>query len=93
MVEMLNRLSDAGTGDGGPHPRGSRKTKAFIWLILGVAFIMWTGAKVAAPEAVVNQGMWIVGLGGLFTIGGQSLVDTVAKAVESRLPRKEPENK
>lgn len=71
-----------GTGDGGMTP--GRKVKSFLWLVVSVLICVYTTTAISAPNDVAIQALWIIGMGGLFTIGGQSLVDSVEKWASSR---------
>lgn len=62
----------------------SRKIRAFLWMALSIMVCAALLTKVGTPEAVITQAMWIIGFGGLFTIGGQSLIDTVSKWAETK---------
>jgi hypothetical protein len=57
----------------------SRKIVSFIIVLLGVIALVYVTTKIHTPENVAIQALWVIGAGGLFTIGGQSLVDSVAK--------------
>lgn len=72
----------AGTGDGGITP--GRKVKSFLWLVVSVLICVYTTTKINAPNDVAIQALWIIGMAGLFTIGGQSLVDSIEKWAVTR---------
>ena len=74
-----------GTGDGDGFTPG-KKIKAFLWLVIAVNFTIAVASKVHTPETVATNALWIIGFAGLVTIGGQSLVDTVAKWAETKKP-------
>lgn len=61
-----------------------RKMKAFLWLSLSVTTCAATLAKIGAPENVIINALWIIGFGGIFCIGGQTLIDSIAKWSEGR---------
>lgn len=57
-----------------------RKLKTFLWMVIAVIAVMGIATKIHTPDAIAIQALWIVGGGGLFVIGGQTLIDTVGKA-------------
>lgn len=72
----------SGTGDGGMAP--GRKTKSFIWMVVSVLLCVVVTTLISAPNSVAIQALWIIGFGGLFTIGGQSLIDSIEKWAVTR---------
>ena len=66
-----------GTGDGGGMVGGSRKIKSFLWLVVAISFFTAITTKMGTPDQIAVQGLYMIGAGGLFTIGGQSLVDSI----------------
>lgn len=56
----------------------SRKIVSFVVMVLSVLALVYVSTKIGAPDNVSIQALWVIGAGGLFTIGGQSLVDSVA---------------
>lgn len=66
-----------GTGDGGVMQ--SKKIFGFILLVLGVLADVSLTTHMQTPPEIAIASLWIIGCGGLFTMGGQSLVDMVAK--------------
>ncbi len=61
------------------HSMKSRKILAFGCVTLAVIALVCVAAKVHAPDSVTIQALWVIGFAGLFTIGGQSLVDSITK--------------
>lgn len=76
-------------GDVGPTP--GRKIKSFLWLVAAISFFTWLTTKIQTPEQIAVQGLYMIGAGGLFAIGGQALVDAFGKYTDSKrgLPREE----
>jgi hypothetical protein len=71
MTELLSRFIVA--------RKPSRKIKAFLWMVSSIIALVWVATTIHAPENVVIQALWVIAAGGLFTIGGQSLVDSIGK--------------
>lgn len=69
----------SGTGDGRA-PLRSRKITSFILLVLSIIALLWVTTRIGTPENVVTQALWVIGVGGYFTIGGQTLVDALLKS-------------
>ena len=57
----------------------SKKVKSFVVMALAIIVCMMAGTVSQAPENVITQALWIIGFGGMFAIGGQSLVDSIEK--------------
>jgi hypothetical protein len=57
----------------------SRKIFAFGCVFAAVSALVGIATYLGTPENVTINALWIVGFCGLFTIGGQSLVDSIAK--------------
>lgn len=58
---------------------GSRKTAGFVIMVLSILALVYVATKLHTPEAIANSALYVIALGGLFTMGGQALVDSVAK--------------
>lgn len=56
----------------------SRKIKAFLWMTAAIIALVAMTTRIGTPENVSIQALWAVAAGGLFTVGGQSLVDVFA---------------
>lgn len=75
----------------------SKKIKGFIWLIVAIWGTLITTGLLHTPEAIATNAIWALASGGLFLIGGQSLVDSgLGAAVGKRMfkpdePRKDGE--
>lgn len=74
-------------GDVGPTP--GRTIKSFLWLVVGVTFFTMVTTYMHTPEAIAINGLYMIGLGGLFAIGGQQLVNAYSKKWGSPAPREE----
>jgi len=57
----------------------SKKVKAFIVMAMAVIIAVVAFTLVNAPPNVAMNALWIIGFGGLATIGGQSLIDSIEK--------------
>lgn len=66
------------------HTLRSRKILSFVLLVFGTLATVATTTALHTPENISIQALWVIGIAGLFTIGGQSLVDSVAKFVSMR---------
>lgn len=62
----------------------SRKIKSFLWMVVSVLALVALATKIGTPENVTIQALWVVAAGGLFTIGGQALVDALGKLAEKK---------
>jgi len=69
----------AGTGDGGESFK-SRKLAGFVILVFSVLATIALATFMKTPEAIADTGLYIIGAGGLFTIGGQALVDALTRS-------------
>lgn len=58
---------------------GSRKTAGFVIMVLSVIALVYVTTKLGTPPEIANSALYVIALGGLFTMGGQALVDSVAK--------------
>ena len=58
---------------------GSRKTSGYLIMVLSVLACVWLVSKMSTPAEISKAALWCIALGGLYTIGGQALVDGVAK--------------
>lgn len=65
---------------------GSRKTANYIIMVLSILANVWLSAHTHVPIEIAIAGMWTIALGGLYTIGGQSLVDSIAKWKSGPIP-------
>lgn len=74
-------------GDVGPTP--GRKIKSFLWLVFSVTAYTWVTTNIHTPDQIAMQGLWVIGGGGLFVIGGQALVDAFAKKWAAPTPIEE----
>ena len=57
----------------------SRKIKAFIIMALAVIGCMLASTFAHTPADIATHALYIIGAGGLFTVGGQALVDSLGK--------------
>lgn len=69
MSELLR--NDAGMVPG-------RKIKGFLWMVLCVTAFTVITTVIGTPEEIATTGLYAIAGGGLFLIGGQSLVDAFA---------------
>lgn len=58
---------------------GSRKTSGYVIMVLSILSNVWLTSKMHTPNEIAIAALWVIALGGLYTIGGQALVDGVAK--------------
>lgn len=58
---------------------GSRKTSGYLIMVLSILACVWLASKVHAPIEIATVALWCIAVGGLYTIGGQALVDGIAK--------------
>lgn len=58
---------------------GSRKTSGYVIMVLSILANVWLVSKMHTPNEIAIAALWVIALGGLYTIGGQALVDGVAK--------------
>ena len=57
----------------------ARKVKAFLFTTIGICIFVAMATLLHTPEQIAIHGLYIIGAGSIFTIGGQSLVDSIAK--------------
>lgn len=57
----------------------SRKIRAFIVMSIAITLFVIITTYTKTHTDIVTYGLWTLCAGGLFTIGGQSLVDTMEK--------------
>lgn len=55
----------------------SRKVLGFCAMAVAVILVIAVSTKLGTPDPVSTQALWVIGMGGLFLIGGQALVDSV----------------
>jgi len=58
----------------------SRKLVGYLFLVLSVLATLALTTFMVTPEEIAKAGLWVIGAGGLFTIGGQALVDAVTRS-------------
>lgn len=58
---------------------GSRKTSGYLIMVLSILACVWLASKVHAPIEIATAALYCIAVGGLYTIGGQALVDGIAK--------------
>ncbi len=58
---------------------GSRKTSGFVIMVLAILSLVALVSKLHTPNEVAEAALYVICGGGLFTMGGQALVDSVAK--------------
>ncbi len=58
---------------------GSRKTAGFVIMVLSILALVALVSKLHTPNEVSTAALYCIAIGGLFTMGGQALVDSVAK--------------
>ena len=58
----------------------SRKLVGYLLLVMSVLATLSLTTYMNTPEEIAKSGLWVIGVGGLFTIGGQALVDTVMRS-------------
>lgn len=63
-----------------------RKIKAAMWLSVTVTASASLLAGMKAPDMIVSQVVWIIGLGWLGVILGQAGIDAFSKWTESKKP-------
>jgi len=57
----------------------SRKTAGFVIMVLSILATVALATYMKTPPEIAIAALYVNAAGGLFTIGGQSLVDSVAK--------------
>lgn len=55
-----------------------RKIKGFLWMVFCVTAFTAVTTLMGTPDEIAKTGLYAIAGGGLFLIGGQSLVDTFA---------------
>lgn len=68
-----------GTGDGGGMVGGSRKIKAFLWIVFAVMLFTGMATYIKMPETMAADALSVIGLAALSLLVGQSAVDTMAR--------------
>ncbi len=58
---------------------GSRKTSGFVIMVISILALVWLVSKMGTPNEIAVAALYMIAVGGLFTMGGQALVDAVAK--------------
>lgn len=49
-------------------------------LVISVLATLALTTFMNTPAEIANAGLWVIGSGGLFTIGGQALIDAVMRS-------------
>lgn len=57
----------------------SKKVRSFVVMSISVIVCVIATTFAHTPDNVAAQALWIIGFGGLFAIGGQSLIDSIEK--------------
>lgn len=57
----------------------SKKVRSFLFMAVSVIVCVVATTMVHTPDQVAMNALWIIGFGGLFAIGGQSLIDSIEK--------------
>ena len=68
----------------------SRKLVGYLLLVMSVLATLALTTYMNTPEEIAKSGLWVIGTGGLFTIGGQALVDTVMRSKWGAQPPDKP---
>lgn len=79
MAELIHR-NDRGMTPG-------RKIKGFLWMVFCITAFTVITTLIHTPEPIAETGLYAIAGGGLFLIGGQSLVDAVAARAAAGAPR------
>ncbi len=58
---------------------GSRKTSGYVIMVLSILANVWLTSKMHTPNEIAIAALWVIAIGGLYSIGGQALVDGIAK--------------
>ncbi len=58
---------------------GSRKTSGFLIMVISILALVALVSELHTPSEVAIAALWTICGGGLWTMGGQALVDTMAK--------------
>lgn len=58
---------------------GSRKTSGYLIMVLSILACVALVSKMKTPSEISTAALWCIAVGGLYTIGGQALVDGIAK--------------
>ena len=64
----------------GNESKYSRKLVGYLLLVISVLATLALTTYMGTPEEIAKSGLWVIGAGGLFTIGGQALVDAVSRS-------------
>lgn len=57
----------------------SKKVRSFVVMAISIIVCVLATTMAHTPDNVATQALWIIGFGGLFAIGGQSLIDSIEK--------------
>lgn len=68
-----------GTGDGGQSFK-SRKIFGFVLMVISIIGLVAVTTKMGTPVEIANTALYMIGAGGLFSIGGQAAVDVVLRS-------------
>lgn len=66
---------------------------SFLVVVIGVLALVAVMTKMKTPDDIAIQALWVVGACGIFTVGGQSLVDAVTRWKGVAVPETKPEQK
>lgn len=69
----------------------SKKVKSFIVMALSIISCVTATTLVHTPDQVAMNALWIIGFGGLFAIGGQSLIDSIEKWSVTKVAQHDPQ--
>ncbi len=58
---------------------GSRKTSGYVIMVISILANVWLVSKMHTPNEIAIAALWVIAVGGLYSIGGQALVDGIAK--------------
>jgi hypothetical protein len=58
---------------------GSRKTSGYVIMVLSILANVWLVSKMHTPNEIAIAALYVIAIGGLYAIGGQALVDSIAK--------------
>lgn len=77
---MFTPSESAARTNGTPQSLKSRKILGFILLVLAVLALVAVVTHLHTPEAIAINALYMIGFGGMFTIGGQALVDAILRS-------------